>query len=63
MRGAAALSRHGGPGGHDDAEPPPPLPLKATGIVLSLWVFGLVVLAMVVVPALFATCFPPQPAL
>jgi hypothetical protein len=35
-----------------------PLPLRATGIVLGLWVGGLVVLAFVVVPALFATCGP-----
>ncbi|MEA2661275.1 MAG: hypothetical protein QOH08_847 [Chloroflexota bacterium] len=33
-----------------------PLPLRATGIVLAAWVIGLVVLAFVVVPALFATC-------
>jgi hypothetical protein len=36
-----------------------PLPLRATGIVLSLWVGILVVLAFVVVPILFATCMPP----
>ncbi|HEV2011990.1 MAG TPA: hypothetical protein VGS17_13295 [Candidatus Limnocylindria bacterium] len=35
-----------------------PLPLRATGIVLAIWVTGLVVLAFVVVPALFATCGP-----
>jgi hypothetical protein len=35
-----------------------PLPLRATGIVLGLWVSGLVILAFVVVPALFATCGP-----
>ncbi|HTH70111.1 MAG TPA: hypothetical protein VL493_02450 [Candidatus Saccharimonadales bacterium] len=35
-----------------------PLPLRATSIVLGLWVGGLVVLAFVIVPALFATCGP-----
>ena len=44
-------------------DPPPvddrqPLPLRATSIVLGLWVGGLVVLAFVIVPALFATCGP-----
>jgi hypothetical protein len=33
-----------------------PLPLRATAIVLAVWTTGLVVLAFVVVPALFATC-------
>jgi hypothetical protein len=33
-----------------------PLPLRATAIVLSVWVVGLVLIAFVVVPALFATC-------
>ena len=36
-----------------------PLPLRATGIVLAVWITGLVILAFVVVPALFATCAPP----
>jgi hypothetical protein len=35
-----------------------PLPLRATSIVLGLLVGGLVVLAFVIVPALFATCGP-----
>jgi len=35
-----------------------PLPLRATGIVLSLWVGVLVILAFVAVPILFATCGP-----
>jgi len=35
-----------------------PLPLRATGIVLAVWIIGLVLLAFVVVPALFATCGP-----
>jgi hypothetical protein len=34
-------------------------PLRATVIVLSVWITGLLVLAFVVVPALFATCTPP----
>jgi hypothetical protein len=36
-----------------------PLPLRATAIVLSVWVVGLVLIAFVVLPALFATCTPP----
>jgi len=35
-----------------------PLPLRATSIVLGICVGGLVVLAFVIVPALFATCGP-----
>jgi hypothetical protein len=35
-----------------------PLPLRATSIVLALWITGLVILAFVVVPAVFATCGP-----
>jgi len=35
-----------------------PLPLRATGIVLTVWVGLLVVLAFVIVPVLFATCGP-----
>ena len=35
-----------------------PLPLRATSLVLALWITGLVILAFVVVPALFATCGP-----
>ena len=37
-----------------------PLPLRATSIVLALWITGLVILAFVVVPAVFATCGPPN---
>ena len=33
-----------------------PLPLRATSIVLGFWISGLVILAFVVVPTLFATC-------
>ena len=36
-----------------------PLPLRATGIVLAVWITGLVILAFVILPALFATCAPP----
>jgi hypothetical protein len=35
-----------------------PLPLRATSIVLALWITGLVILAFVVVPAVFSTCGP-----
>lgn len=54
------MSRSGGPP-EFDPEKGSPLPLRATGIVLSVWVIGMVVLAFVVVPLIFATCFP-QPA-
>jgi hypothetical protein len=33
-----------------------PLPLRATSIVLAVWVTALVLIAFVLVPALFATC-------
>ena len=39
-----------------------PLPLRATGIVLALWVVALVFLALVVVPLAFATCLPTTPS-
>jgi hypothetical protein len=35
-----------------------PLPLRATGIVLGIWMAVLLVIAFVVVPALFASCLP-----
>ena len=35
-----------------------PLPLPATTIVLGFWLGGLVILAFVVVPMLFALCGP-----
>jgi len=54
------VSRTGG-SAEPGTEKGSPLPLRATGIVLSAWVVGMVVLAFVVVPLLFATCFP-QPA-
>lgn len=42
----------------EEAERRSPLPLRATGIVLTLWVTTLVFAAFVIVPLLFATCFP-----
>ena len=54
------VSRSGGPP-VSDPEKGSSLPLRATGIVLSVWVIGMVVLALVVVPLLFGTCFP-QPS-
>lgn len=35
-----------------------PLPLRATTIVLGVWVSGLILLAFIVVPILFALCGP-----
>ena len=35
-----------------------PLPLRATSIVLALWVGGLSLVAFVIVPILFAMCGP-----
>ncbi len=55
-RGQDGLSRAG------EAEERSPLPLRATGIVLTGWVLGLCFLAFVVVPFVFASCFPTQPA-
>ena len=37
-------------------KPGSPLPLRATGIFFAIWITGLLVLAFVVVPAIFATC-------
>ncbi|MEK7863134.1 MAG: hypothetical protein AAB295_07725 [Chloroflexota bacterium] len=37
----------------------PPLPPRATGIALGLWMTVLIVLALFVVPSLFALCAPP----
>ena len=54
------MSRSGGPP-VSDPEKGSPLPLRATGIVLSLWIVGLVFLAFFLVPLIFATCFP-QPS-
>ena len=51
----------GGPFRVEEAEKGPPLPLRATGIVLTIWVVGLIFIALVVVPLIFATCFPATP--
>ena len=48
----------GGPFRLEEAEERSPMPLRATGIVLIGWVAGLVFLAFVIVPFIFATCFP-----
>jgi len=37
-----------------------PLPLRATGMFLGLWMAALLVLAFFVVPMAFATCMPPE---
>ena len=36
----------------------PPLPPRATGIFLGLWMAVLLTLALFVVPTVFATCIP-----
>lgn len=50
-----------GPSRAEEAERRSPVPLRATGLVLSAWVLGMLFLAFVVVPLLFASCFPPAP--
>lgn len=35
-----------------------PLPLRATGIALGLWIAAMLILAFVVVPLAFAMCAP-----
>ena len=35
-----------------------PLPLRATGIVLGVWMAVLITIAFVAVPAVFASCQP-----
>ena len=35
-----------------------PLPLRATGIVLGIWMAAILAIAFLVVPALFASCLP-----
>jgi hypothetical protein len=40
----------------------PPLPPRATGIFLGVWMAALLILALVVVPQVFATCMPPPAA-
>jgi len=37
----------------------PPLPPRATGVFLGLWVAVFLILAFVVIPELFASCTPP----
>lgn len=44
----------------DDEKERSPLPPVATGIVFGLWIALMLVLAFIVVPALFATCAPLQ---
>jgi hypothetical protein len=41
----------------DDREKAP-LPIRATGIVLGLWMALLLTLAFFIVPAMFSTCYP-----
>lgn len=41
-----------------DEKEGPPLPPVATGIVFGLWIALMLVLAFVVVPALFGMCAP-----
>jgi hypothetical protein len=50
---------HRDPRSVGDRDRESPLPLRATAIVLSLWVIALVFLAFVVVPLLFSFCAPP----
>lgn len=54
----APVSRRSGDPSVEDPERASPLPLRATGIVISVWVVVMVFAAFVVVPLLFATCFP-----
>jgi hypothetical protein len=59
VRGGAHLTQRApGPAGSEG----PTLPPVATGLVLGLWITVLLVLALVVVPALFSTCTAPVPA-
>ena len=39
----------------------PPLPPRATGIFLGLWMAALLLLAFVIVPQIFAVCAPVAP--
>jgi hypothetical protein len=43
----------------NDEREKPVLPVRATGMFLGLWMAVLLTLAFFVVPALFASCFPP----
>lgn len=56
MRGGTHLKQRA-PDGEGPALPP-----KATGLVLGLWITVMLVLALVVVPALFSTCTGAAPA-
>ena len=60
-RGAPVSPDRGGPFRVEEAEKRSPMPLRATGIVLTAWVLGLVFVAFVVVPFSFASCFPTTP--
>ena len=51
----------GGPFRVEEAERRSPIPLRATGLVLTAWVLGMLFMAFVIVPLVFATCFPTQP--
>ena len=46
----------------DDEKERSPLPPVATGIVFGLWIALMLILAFIVVPALFAMCAPPPTA-
>ena len=52
----------GGPFRVEEAERRSPIPLRATGLVLTAWVLGMLFMAFVIVPLVFATCFPAQPS-
>ena len=49
---------HRDPSWKEDQEEAP-LPLRATGIFLGVWMATLFILAFVVVPQIFAFCTPP----
>lgn len=51
----------GGPFRVEEAERRSPIPLRATGLVLTAWVLGMLFMAFVIVPLVFASCFPPPP--
>ena len=51
---------HRGPSLKEDKEEAP-LPLRATGIFLGVWMATLFILAFVVVPQIFAFCMPAAP--
>lgn len=47
--------------GEEREERRSPLSPTATGIALGLWITAMLLIALVVVPTLFATCFGPMP--